>query len=193
MFNCSTPIEGEYFKATSHIPHNGLLAQGNLEQNSYHCKGVLEQLQLAMVGNIGMNDKQFLKQRALLNVLTSNFARGDMRQVLQSRAEIYGECLDPNWFVQNSDVGGKTRTILSRIKARSMLVGAPLLVAQNGALELRRRLMHGDIAVFNQLDLNTKMTVGQVLEKLKAVPPLAVLKLCDSSVGDFISESLAVE
>ena len=34
------------------------------------------------------------------------------------------------------------------------------------------------------------MTVGQVLSKLKAVPPLTILKLCNKEVGDFVTENL---
>ena len=57
---------------------------------------LFEQLQMALTVQMGLNGPQQVKERALHNVLTSKSARGDMRQVLQSRAEIYGDELDPN-------------------------------------------------------------------------------------------------
>ena len=51
---------------------------------------------MALTVQMGLNGPQQVKERALHNVLTSKAARGDMRQVLQSRAEIYGDELDPN-------------------------------------------------------------------------------------------------
>ena len=79
--------------------------------------------------------------------------------MLQSRAEIYGDSLDPKLFVQNSDLGGKSRTIITRNKARSMLASAPLLVAQIGAFELKKSLLKGNDDVLNELHLNMKMTL----------------------------------
>ena len=51
---------------------------------------------MALAINLGLNGPQEAKERALNNVLTYKSARGDMKQVLQSRAEIYGDALDPN-------------------------------------------------------------------------------------------------
>ena len=71
-----------------------------------------------------------MKEHALHNVLTSRTARGDMKQVLQSRAGIHGDELDPNWFKQNIDLGGKASRLREKNQARSQLAGTPLLVAQ---------------------------------------------------------------
>ena len=51
---------------------------------------------MALAVNLGLKGPQAVKERALHNVLTSKTARGDVKQILQSRAEIYGDGLDPN-------------------------------------------------------------------------------------------------
>ena len=92
---------------------------------------------MALAVNLGLQGPQLIKERALHNVLTSKAARGDIQQILQSRAEIYRDELDPKWFKASGDLGGKARTLRQRKQARSQLAGAPLLVAQLGALEFR--------------------------------------------------------
>ena len=47
----------------------------------------------------------------LHNVLMSKAARGDMRQVPQSRAEIYRDELDPKQFKSMSDLGTKAKSL----------------------------------------------------------------------------------
>ena len=56
---------------------------------------IFNQLQLAVAIKMGLNGPQLLEQRALQNVLTSNSARGDIQQILQARAELYGDSTDP--------------------------------------------------------------------------------------------------
>ena len=85
-----------------------------------------------------LNGPQQVKERALYNVLTSKSARGDMKQILQSRAEIYGDVLDPKWFKQKIYLGAKAKSLQEKNQARAMLAGAPLLLAQLGALEFRK-------------------------------------------------------
>ena len=87
---------------------------------------------------MGLNGLQQVKERALHNVLTNKSARGDLKQILQSRAEIYNDMLEPNWFRANTDLAGKAKTMRQKNQGRSQLAGAPLLVAQLGALELRK-------------------------------------------------------
>lgn len=71
-------------------------AQGNgLDANDLN-KRLFEQIQLALAVKMGLNGPQQVKERALHNVLTSKSARGDMKQILQSRAEIYSDELEPN-------------------------------------------------------------------------------------------------
>ena len=58
-------------------------------------KEIFDQLQMALSIQMGLNGPQQVKENALHNVLTSQSARGDMKQILQSRAGIYGDELDP--------------------------------------------------------------------------------------------------
>ena len=142
-YNFPTPIEGDFARAMSRIAGNctSASASGMSVQNSNLQKDLFDQVQMALAVQMGINGPQLVKQRALMNVLTSEPARGDMQQILQSRAEIYGDLLEPKWFSPNTDLGAKLKTIQDRIKARAMLAGAPLLVAQISALELRKTML----------------------------------------------------
>ena len=71
-------------------------AQGSLLDSRYLNEKLFNQIQLALAVKMGLNGPEQVKERALHNVLTSKAARGDMKQVLQSRAEIYGDEQDPN-------------------------------------------------------------------------------------------------
>ena len=64
---------------------------------------MFEQLQMALTVQMGLNGPQQVKERALHNVLTATSAQVDIKQVLESRAELYGDELDPKWFRQNTD------------------------------------------------------------------------------------------
>ena len=101
-----------------------------------------------------------------------------MKLVFQSRAEIYGDELDPNWFKSKVDLGGKAKTLREKNQARAILAGAPLLLAQLGALELRKKMMAGDSEVLRTLKLGMKLSVAELIKKLSKAPPLAILKLC---------------
>ena len=53
--------------------------------------------------------------------------------------------------------------------ARSMLVGAPVMVAQMGAQKLRNRMLEGDSQVLQNLQLDTPTTLGQVKSSEKCL------------------------
>ena len=63
--------------------------------------------------------------------------------------------LDPNWFKQNNDLGNKAKTLREKNQARAQLAGAPLLVAQVGGQEFRRRLLEGDDSLLQNLHMGT--------------------------------------
>ena len=67
--------------------------------------------------------------------------QGDLQEVLQSRALIYGNQLDPKWFCHGTDLGDKVKSVREKNIARAMLVGGPLMVAQAGAQKLRKRMI----------------------------------------------------
>ena len=71
------------------------------------------QLQRELAVKMNLSGSQ-LKQRPLAAILASNPGRSVLKKVLQCRAEIYGDSLDPKMFIKNSDLGGKTRTIIGR-------------------------------------------------------------------------------
>ena len=113
-------------------------SQGSLSETNNLNEKLFNQIQLALAVKMGLNGPQQVKERALHNVLTTKSARGDMKQILQSRAEIYGDELDPKWFKSKVDLGAKAKSLREKNQARAMLVGGPLLVAQLGALEFRK-------------------------------------------------------
>ena len=71
-------------------------SQGSLLTSNNLNEKLFNQIQLALAVKMGLNGPQQVKEQALQNVLTSKSARGDVKQILQSRAEIYGDGLDPN-------------------------------------------------------------------------------------------------
>ena len=84
----------------------------------------------------------------------------------------------------------KAKSLQERNKARAMLAAAPLMVAQLGALEFRKRMLKGDASILSSMRLEDSMTVSQVLKKLGELPPLTILKLCKKELGDFVTDSL---
>ena len=95
-FSNPTIRQGAFARAMSQITNNpSSAAQGNgLDANVLN-RNLFDQIQLALAVKMGLNGPQQIKERALYNVLTSKSARGDMKQVLQSRAEIYSDELEP--------------------------------------------------------------------------------------------------
>ena len=190
-FNFPTERHGEFARNMSRISNNlTAAASGSNVYQTFLRNNLAEQLQLALAVQLGLNGPQLIKQHALLNVLTSKSARGDLQQVLQSRAEIYGDLLDPKWFGPAVDLASKTKDMVQSTKARSMLIGAPLLVAQLNALELRKRMMSGNIDALHQTRLGATMTVAQMLKILSDAPPLAVLTLINKKFGNWVSNNL---
>ena len=151
---------------------------------------MFEQLQMALTVQMGLNGPQQIKERALHNVLTSTSARVDMKQILQSRAELYGDELDPKWFKQNADLGGKASTIQMKIKARAQLAGAPLLVAQVGEMEFRKKLLEGDNNLLKNLRLGSETTVAELLKVFGKIPTLSLRHLCNPALGKYVTEHL---
>ena len=71
-------------------------AQGSVLSPNNLSNKLFEQIQMELALKMDLNGPQQVKERALHNVLTSKSARGDVKQVLQSRAEIYRDALEPN-------------------------------------------------------------------------------------------------
>ena len=151
-----TPTTSPFARAMSQITCNPTSAnQGTVGELKVINREMFEQLQMALTVQLGLNGPQQVKERALHNVLASSAARADLKQILQSRAELYGDELDPKWFQTAVDLGKKASTIKARNQARSQLAGAPLLVAQVTELEFRRKLQEGDNNLAQNLNLGT--------------------------------------
>ena len=58
------------------------------------------------------------------------------------------------------------------------------MVAQLGALELRKRLLQGDADALQYLRLGSQITVMQMLKIMSKLPPISVLQLCNQQFGD---------
>ena len=71
-------------------------SQGSVLNTNNLNEKLFNQIQLALAIKMGLNGPQQVREQALQNVLRSKSARGDMKQILQSRAEIYGEALNTN-------------------------------------------------------------------------------------------------
>ena len=96
-FLCPTDSQGDFARAMSRIAGDpSASSQGSLFNANNLGEKLFNQIQLALAVKMGLNGPQEVRERALKNVLTSKSARGDMKQILQSRAEIYGDLLDPN-------------------------------------------------------------------------------------------------
>ena len=96
-FSYPTQVDGNFATAMSRVAWDPTSAEsGNGFNNNNLQRNLYDQVQLALAVQLGLNGPQLVKQRALSNVLTSRPARGDIQQILQSRAELYGDSLDPN-------------------------------------------------------------------------------------------------
>ena len=129
---------------------------------------------------------------SMLEIVKNNRTEveGEMEEVLKRRGKLYGDKLNPKWFRHEIDLGVMAKTTLERNQARAMLVAAPLMLAQEGALNLRKRLLQGDINILSELQSEESTTFSEVLKKLGAAPPLAVLRLCNRQLGDYVMDSL---
>ena len=85
----------EFTRAVSHIFDERTGPQGNNGMGNRASQQMFEQLQMALAIKMGLDGPQLVKQRALKNLLTSETARGDIRQIVRARAELYGDLLDP--------------------------------------------------------------------------------------------------
>ena len=184
-----TQKESEFATAMSRIAcHTDLASKGSSLNLSDLRKDLNDQLQLALAVKMGLNGSQQINERALYNVVTSQSARGDLKQVLRARAELYGEMLEAKSFKRNFDLGGKTKSSKEKRQARTMLAAAPLLVAQIGAQELRNLMMDGEPAVLQKMRLSSWGTAAQFLKALGKASPMDILRLCNKEKGLAIGE-----
>ena len=95
---------------------------------------------------------------------------------MQARAAIYGDLLDPAWFVRNTDVSAKAKSAKNRQIVRSMLIGSVLLIAQLGALKIRRLLSSGENDNLKKAAPTTRGTLAQLQEAARSSAPTTILQ-----------------
>ena len=135
-----------------------------------------------------LNEVNQVNERALLNVRTSKSARGDLKQVLQSREELYGASLDPGWFKRGYSLGTKAKSTNQRNKAR-LLAAAALTVAQMGSWDIRENMVSGDSNVLKGMKLTTIGTAAQFIKALGKASPMEILNLCKPGLGAWLGEA----
>ena len=97
MFSNPTDCQGEFARSMSQITCDpSSTFQDSLLNPKHFNNKLFTQIQLVLMVKMGLNGPQQVKERALHNGFTSKSVRGDMKQVLQSLAEIYGDMIDPN-------------------------------------------------------------------------------------------------
>ena len=71
-----------------------------------------------------------------------------------------------------------------------MLAGAPLFAIQIRELEFRQKMIHGNTEALKTIRMGTQLTAAEFLKMLGALPPLALLRLCNQEVGDYVRAHL---
>ena len=104
QFQFPTLPTGPFARAMSQVTCNPTTANQGTVSEKIFSREMFEQLQMALTVQLGLNGPQQVKERALHNVLSSASARVDIKQILQSRAELYGDELDPKLFQQGVDL-----------------------------------------------------------------------------------------
>ena len=115
-------------------------------------------------------------EKALRSMFQYQCSLTDIKQNLQARAALYGDLLEPSWFTRNTDLGGKTKNLKQRRSARSMLLGAVLLVAQMGAHQLRHLLTSGKSGMLNGMALHATGSAAYFKKALQQAPMIEVLQ-----------------
>ena len=120
--------------------------------------------------------KQQANEKSFATLINSKGSATDLRQALQARAALYGNALSPSWFVQNFDLSAKAQNLNQRRLARSMFLGAVLLVTQLGAHQIRTMLTKGKSGVLKNLRPDAHGTTLYFKKMLQEAPLIEVLQ-----------------
>ena len=71
-----------------------------------------------------------------------------------------------------------------------MLAGAPLFAVQLRELEFRQKMVHGNTDALKNIRLGTQLSAMEFLKIMSSLPPLALLRLCNQEVGDYVGAHL---
>ena len=129
----------------------------------------------ALALQLNFKTTQQANEKALGDLFKPKSISPGLRQTLQARAAIYGDLLDPSWFVRNSDLSSKLKSLKDRRLARSMLMGAVLMITQVGAHNIRTLLMSGESDALKNVPPDTKGTIADFQEVLSKSSPMSIL------------------
>ena len=115
-----------------------------------------EEFAQALALKLNFKTSQQANEKALRQLLNAKGSAYGLKQALQARAAIYENMLDPSWFVKNFDLSAKAKGLNQRREARSMLIGAVLLVAQIGAHDIGSMLNSGDSRILKNIMYHTR-------------------------------------
>ena len=150
-----------------------------------------EEFAQALALKLNLKTTQHANEKALRQLLNAKGAAYSLKQVLQARAAIYENMLDPSWFVKNVDISAKAKGLNQRREARSMLIGAVLLVAQIGAHDIRSSLNSGSSEILENIMYDTRRgTATQFIKLLAQAPMLEVMELISKEKKEKITEKL---
>ena len=125
-----------------------------------------------------------------MTVTKAKGSTADLQQALKARAAIYGKTLDPTHFRKGVDLSSKAKNHRDRRRARGMFIGAPLLVAQVGAHNIRKMLNDGDRSILQKMRLDTRGTAAQFLKALTKAPLLQILERINADRYKEVREGL---
>ena len=174
-----THPQGDFATAMSAIACNaGDNTKGTFSNLSQGGEPFKDELAQALALKLNLTTTQRTNEKALTDLTKASGRSTGLKQALQARAALYGNLLDPNWLVRNSDLSSKTTTLKKRRIARAMLLGVVLLVAQLGAHEIRSLISSGQDEALKEIPVNPRGTADscRVLRGI-GKSPLGILKL----------------
>ena len=149
-----------------------------------------DNLTWAIAKKLDIGSAQMANEQALLNITKSKGSTADLKQALKARAAIYGSTLDPSHFRKGTDLSAKAKTARDRRRARGMLIGAPLFVAQAGAHHIRRLLSDGNRSTIRDMKPGTRGTAAQFMKAMAKAPVLQILEKVNIDKYNELKESL---
>ena len=174
-----TNPRGKFSQAMSKIACNPVDgATGQVDSGINHNDPFREQISQALAIKLNLKTTQHANENALGQVVKSKSLTGG--QTLQARAAIYDSLLSPSWFCKSFNLSSKVQTIRQRRLARSMLIGAPVLLAQVDINEVLESLSVGSDNAVTNLNMETRGTAGQLIQRLSLESPQAILRLVHS-------------
>ena len=65
-----------------------------------------------------------------------------------------------------------------------------MFAVQIRELDFRKKMMYGNTEALKTILMGTQLTAAEFLKILSSLPPLAILRLCNQEVGDYVGAHL---